>query len=135
MVLEFYLGHKTMMMDLINNESIFYKINIFKVKSQNYLVKFDYKLESGRLNLGYGHKDYKYELSSRINTQDISDNLFERFAAPIINGLDTVTVLQDNLFLFYERKLEHSNYKIGINFGINSMYYYGIGWESHINSN
>ena len=126
--LDFYLEYEnsldTMMMDLIKNEGIFYKINIFKVRSQNYLVKFDYKLESGRLNLGYGHKDYKYELSSRINVQDISDNLVERFTVPIINGLDTIKVVQDNLFLFYERKFEHSKYKIGLNFSKNSLYYY-----------
>ena len=126
--LDFYLEYEnsldTMMMDLIKNEGIFYKINIFKVRNQNYLVKFDYKLESGRLNLGYGHKDYKYELSSRINVQDISDNLVERFTVPIINGLDTIKIVQDNLFLFYDIKLEHSKYKIGLNFGKNSLYYY-----------
>ena len=126
--LDFYLEYEnsldTMMMDLIKNEGIFYKINIFKVRNQNYLVKFDYKLESGRLNLGYGHKDYKYELSSRINVQDISDNLVERFTVPIINGLDTVKVVQDNFFLFYERKLEHSKYKIGLSFSKNGLYYY-----------
>jgi len=126
--LDLYLEYEnsldTMMMDLIKNESIFYKMNIFKVRSQNYLIKFEYKLESGRLNLGYGHKDYKYELSSRINVQDISDNLVEKFTVPIINGLDTIKVVQNNLFVFYERKLEHSKYKIGLNFSNNSLYYY-----------
>ena len=122
--LDFESSLDTMMVDLIQNASIFYKINIFKTRNQNYLVKFDYKLENGLLNLGYRHKDYQYELSSRINIQDISDNLVVKFTVPIINGLDTIKILQDNIFLFYHKKMNNSKYKIGINFSKNSIYYY-----------
>ena len=126
--LDFYLDFEnsldTITMDLIKNESIFYKINIFKTRNQNYLVKFAYKLERGLLNLGYRHKNYQYELSSRVNIQDISDNLVEIFTVPIINGLDTIKIIQDNIFLFYHKKMNNSKYKIGINFSKNSIYYY-----------
>ena len=69
-------------------------------------------------------KKFKLLPYKGINVKDISDNLVDRFTAPIINGLDTVKVVQDNLFLLYERKLAHSKYKIGLNFSKNSLYYY-----------
>ena len=125
---DFYLDFEssldTMMIDLLKNESIFFKINIFKTKTNSYSLKMNYKLIKSSFTLGFNHKNYQYELSSRLNIQDISDNLVEIFTVPIINGLDTIKILQDNIFLFYHKKMKNSKYKIGINFSKNSIYYY-----------
>ena len=114
----------TMALDLINNESIFYKINILKLRNKSSLIRCDYKLDHSKIYFGYSQNNYAYELSSRINAQDISNNLLEKFTVPIINGLDTIKISQSNLFVFYEKKFNHNKYKIGMNYSENNIYYF-----------
>ena len=99
-----------MIIDLLKNESIFYKINIFKTKQNSYLFKMIYKLRQSAFTLGFNQKKYQYELSSRVNIQDISENLIDIFTVPIINALDTIKIIQDNIFLFYGKQIDNSKY-------------------------
>jgi len=86
-------------LNFLNHEGdYYYKLNMFKDRFFFNRISLIYLKNNYKLSGGLYLSDTKAFASSRIKPYELSNDLYDFFLAPIVNGLDSIKIEQDGLY-------------------------------------
>ncbi len=102
-----YFSNNQQEIDLINDGIAIIKINFLETKNQKLNLNYSINKIRHQINFGLIHKKISINMSSRLRTSLISQNLETSIGAPIANNYSNGSIKTNALFFSVNKKISH----------------------------